>query len=252
MIGLLRLLWLSISMITQLRCFCVCDEVLAAPSPQHQNAVRSQRDLMNDVTIDQLPLVGVNLSSALFNEESKNDTQSLAAFQSLLQNGVQAFSLDLEERSSTWMVRQTNIQLSNFLTSLQSYINTTDDNLSANILVLLLKISSGGNSNTNQTARPVPYFNATTPSMNITNIVDQNLGRQRIYTPDDLLNDKAAGLTFNISGQPNSGWPRLQSFLYSSRRRVLIAELTNKLDSQVPYIFNSSILFFDEKNKSLN
>lgn len=210
---------------------------------------------MFDVTIDQLPLIGVNLSSALFNMRSTNDTQSLVAFYSLLQNGIQTFTLDLEERNNMWMVPKTNITFSDFLTTFQTFINATDDNLSANVLVLLLNISS--NTRLNATRNSTKYSvasptNISDSSTNITYLLDQDMGRQRIYTPEDLANDRSTGSTFNVSGLNNSGWPKLETFLYLTKRRLLIAELTNNLDQQTPYIFDSSVLYFDKGNASLS
>lgn len=205
-------------------------DILPSLSGQEQMAIRSQRDLMSNVTIDQLPLVGVNLRNVIFNDESVNDTESLEAFQSLMQNGVQSFRLDLQQNDSVYNLANTDIELGTFLLAFESFVNMTDDNLSANILTLHLNISNAalyGNSSSNGSVVP---SSGSVP--NITYTLDQSMGRLRIYTPDDLRNDQLAGATYDNSGLSSSGWPTLNNFLYSKRRRVVITELSNTLNSQ--------------------
>lgn len=225
-------------------------DILPSLSGQEQMAIRSQRDLMSNVTIDQLPLVGVNLRNVIFNDESVNDTESLEAFQSLMQNGVQSFRLDLQQNDSVYNLANTDIELGTFLLAFESFVNMTDDNLSANILTLHLNISNAalyGNSSSNGSVVP---SSGSVP--NITYTLDQSMGRLRIYTPDDLRNDQLAGVTYDNSGLSSSGWPTLNNFLYSKRRRVVITELSNTLNySETPYIFDSSILHYDVRNKTL-
>lgn len=205
---------------------------------------------MSNITIDQLPLVGVNLQNAIFNGNSTNDTESLEAFQSLMLNGVQSFRLDLQQNGSTYTVENTGIDLSNFLVAFESIVNKTDDNLSANILALHLNISIDepvANSSVNTTVNP-----SSNAKPNITYILDQAVGRQKIYTPDDLASDRLTGATYDLSGQSSDGWPTLNNFLYSKRRRVIITELSNALNSlEAPYIFNASILHYDVRNITL-
>lgn len=218
------------------------------------NSIRSQRDLMMNVTIDQLPLVGVNLRNVVLNKESTNDTESLMGVQSLMQSGVQTFMLELVLKDGLWNVKDTSIDFQTFLLTFQTYVNKTDDNLSANILTLNLNIStselpSNSSSNSGQGTTSIDW---SSPNLNLTYILDKSLGRQRIYAPSDLEADRKLGSTFNTYGQSSSGWPTLDSFLYNKRKRVLITEVSNVLgDSQVPYIFNNTILRYEIGNKTL-
>lgn len=232
------------------RIACLSFDTLPSMSGQEQIAIRSQRDLMSNVTIDQLPLVGVNLRNVIFNGESANDTESLEAFLYLMQNGVQSFRLDLEQNGSVYHLADTDIEFGAFLLAFESFVNITDDNLSADILTLNLNITNdiyNGSGSVNGSNIP-----PSEPSPNITFSLEQTVGRQRIYTPDDLRSDQMIGATYDSFGQTASGWPTLNNFLYSRRRRVVITELSNTLNySESPYIFNSSILHYDLKNKTL-
>lgn len=233
---------------------CVSFEVLPSIDGQRQNAMRSQRDLMLNVTIDQLPLVGVNLRKVILNSGSTNDSESLLGMQSLMRSGVQNFVLDLELRNGSWGVKETNLDLPTFLTAFDTFVNKTDDNLSANILTLHLNVSKEElpSNSTTEGDESVITVDLSNPMLNLTNVLDQFIGRQRIYTPDDLRADQEAGDTFDTYGKSNSGWPTLNSFLYFKRKRVLITEVSSWLNySQVPYIFNNTILHYDVGNKTL-
>lgn len=219
-------------------------EDLPSISYQVQYGIRSQRDLMINVSIDQLPMVGVSIFDAFLRNGGNDDTRTLVSFMELMQHGVQSFTVDLEPRRNQWMLKKSNISFSKFLNVFQTYVNTSDNNLSANMLVLLLRISPGNESNTTSVGKTGP---------NLTHILDQNLGRQRIYTPDDLEYDREYGRAFNTLGSDNIGWPILGSFLYDKRRRVILMETTKSLVHQnTPYIFNgSSFLHLDQGNATL-
>lgn len=226
-------------------CCCLREEDredLPTVSEQVQYGVRSQRDLMINVTIDQLPMVGVDIYDALFKDARNNDTTALESFMELMQHGVQSFIVDLEQKRDQWMLKKSNVSFSKFLNVFQSHVNTSDNNLSANILVLLLRISPGSNNITEKR-----------PSSNLTSILNQNLDRQRIYTPNDLVLDRSSGQTFNTFGVDNVGWPTLNTFLYDERKRVILVEITRSLVYRnTPYIFDgSSILHLDPGNASL-
>lgn len=228
--------------------------MLSTVTPQTQNAIRSQRDLMMNVTIDQLPLVGVNLGNVIFNNGSSNYTESLMGMQSLMAGGVQSFVLDLEPTDSFWIVKETDIDFMKFLLAFDTFVNRTDDNLSANILVLHLNISTdglGSNKSSNYD-RDIISVDLSKPMLNMTYLLDQAMGQQRIYTPLDLQTDQQQGNTFNTYGKSSGGWPTLDSFLFSKRKRVIVTEISNRLNSsEVPYIFNNTILHYDVGNKTL-
>lgn len=229
-------------------CYCIQDtseKDLQNFSYQVQSGIRSQRDLMDNVTIDQVPLIGVNIFDSFLKHGKNDDTRTLINFMELMHYGVQSFTVDLEARRNEWMLKESNISFGKFLNVFHNYVNSSDNNLSANMLVLLLRISPS-NSSSNSTSMGQD-------GNNITDILDKNLGRQRIYTPDDLEFDRENGQTYSTSGDNSVGWPILGSFLYHKRRRVVLMEITKSLVHQnTPYIFNgSSILHLDKGNATL-
>ncbi|GAV47642.1 hypothetical protein ZYGR_0H04880 [Zygosaccharomyces rouxii] len=249
--GLLLILLVYITVWRPRPCQCIQErdiqrdvEDLPSVSYQVQYGIRSQRDLMANVPIDQVPMIGVNIFDAFLKNGRNNDSRALLSFMELMQHGVQSFTVDLEPRNSQWMLKKSNISFTRFLNVFQTYVNGSDNNLSANMLVLLLKISPGNESNSTGTGKN---------GSNLTRILDQSLGRQRIYTPDDLDYDREYGRTFSTFGANSVGWPILGSFLYDKKRRVILMEVTNHLVYQnTPYIFNgSSILHLDEGNATL-
>lgn len=235
-------------------CFCAEDEDLPTVANQVQYGVRSQRDLMGNVTIDQIPMVGVNLYDTLFKSGKNNESRALISMMELMQHGVQSFVVDLEHKSNQLILRKSNVSFSKFLNVLQSYVNSSDNNLSANMMVLLLRISpSAAAIEVDYSSTAGPGLNYSYQLANMTYLLDENLGRQRIYTPDDLESDRDDGKTYDTNGPSNVGWPMLSSFLYQTRRRVVLAEMLTSSDQNLtPYAFNgSSILNFDVGNATL-
>ncbi|AQZ11292.1 MTC6 (YHR151C) [Zygosaccharomyces parabailii] len=252
--GILLALLIYVMVWRPRRCLCDEDEDLPTVASQVQYGVRSQRDLMGNVTIDQVPMVGVNVYDTLFKSGRNNESRALMSVMELMQHGVQSFVIDLEQRSNQLILRKSNVSFDKFLNVLQSYVNSSDNNLSANMMVLLLRISTEMvTKKTNQSSPAGSGYNSSSQSVNMTYLLDQNLGRQRIYTPDDLENDRELGQTYNTNGTSKVGWPTLSSFLYQTKRRVVLAELTETSNkAYMPYVFNgSSIMNFDLNNATL-
>ncbi|CAL9737004.1 maintenance of telomere capping protein 6 [Monosporozyma servazzii] len=229
-------------------------------SPQRQNAIRSQRDVMRNITIDQIPYVGVNLRKVLFNQQSVdlitnmgpvyspsgasgNETDALIDnFTSLLNSGLQSMVLDLEIRNNTWMIVETDLNFQQYLTTLNSFLVQSHYDLSANIQVLLLNIITKKNA----TIDKLVYSN---PQLNLTNIIDTYLGSEYIFTPEAFLNDQDSSLA--ITKRPK--WPTVQQFLFERHKRIIITELTSSLNlSETPYIFPRDVLHYDENNSTLS
>ncbi|CCF58364.1 hypothetical protein KAFR_0E02110 [Kazachstania africana CBS 2517] len=223
---------------------------------QELNGIRSQRDLMNNVTIDQLPLVGVNLQQVLFNSRSEaignqtntvsslNGTYLLDSFTSLLESGVQGFVLDIELQNGIWVIVDTPLSFETFLTTLHSHILETDNTLFASLLVMFLRISSISNE-TNSSS-----IHSTTPTQNLADILTQQVGSSYIYTQDDLLSHNSLGVSGLNSTTPE--WPTLKEFLYGSHKRLFIAELSTNYLSTSSYVFPNSLLHYDIDNATLS
>ena len=227
-------------------------------SVQRQNAIRSQRDIMRNVTIDQIPYVGVDLRRVLFNHESinrinevneqygsklstVNETDAfLDNLTSLFNTGLQTMVLDLEIRNNTWMIVETNLTFQQYLTTLKSFLIESHYDLSANIQILLLNIQSGTNMTVNSN------FNTTT---NMTYLFDSYLDSNYIFTPKDFLSYQYAN--FSITKIPR--WPTVQEFLFTNNYRLIISELTSHLNlTENPYIFPRETLHYETAYSTLS
>ncbi|SMN20765.1 similar to Saccharomyces cerevisiae YHR151C MTC6 Protein of unknown function [Maudiozyma saulgeensis] len=271
-------------------------------SVEEQNAIRSERDIQNNITIDQLPYVGVNLQSVLFNNEtyeevseidtttSLNGTDTLNNFASMLNQGIGSFILDIENKNHTWYILDTNIQVKDFLSTLENFLDQSNSNLSANVLLFLLRIhvnslddddSVTENDRTiirdtlnhttlnytmtrqlslelsgNERAKSVSN-NTQLTNLNLTALIEQNFNTNYIYKPSNLLEDNNLNLStsiLNISSSATSSleWPTLEKFLYTKHNRIVITELTSMLnDSLSSYVFPNTILHLDRYNSTL-
>lgn len=258
-----------------------------------QNAIRSERDIQNTITIDQLPYVGVNLRAILFNEQSNqentdtntatslNGTDYLDNFSSLLNQGIGSFILDIENKFNTWYILDTSVLLSDFLTTLNVFLDESNSSLSANIVLFLLRVHVNIPEDSNESVNVSfgDVFNTTTlnitkrqplifdrkkksdqevvadPTLNITALIDQYLNTAYIYGPMDLITDNNLTVSTNLSVpaiDDNATWPTLESFIYGKRKRILISELSTVFNqSTSPYFFPNSILHFDQQNTTL-
>lgn len=226
-------------------------------SVQRQNAIRSQRDIMRNITIDQIPYVGVDLRKVLFNKESinninevneqygskrskVNETEVLIDnLSSLFNTGLQAMVLDLEIKNNTWMIVETNLTFQQYLTTLHAFLIDSHYDLSANIQVLLLNIHNSTNMVTNS--------NLDTAT-NMTYLFDTYLGSRYIYTPKDFLSYQYS----NFSITKISRWPTEQEFLFENNQRLIITELTSHLNlTENPYIFPTNTLHYETEKSSL-
>lgn len=220
-------------------------------SPQMTVAFRSQRDVMGNLTIDQLPYVGLNLRRVLLNNETSmvnegNNTRLLTLFKSMLSSEANAFVLDLEQYNNDLRVVDTTLLFSDVLIALESFIFSTQNNLYANIIVLLLNISAPELDSTE--------YRHQNQTLNTTYILDKNLGNSFIYKPTDLQSDRAKNNTWNIYGKSSiDGWPTLGSVLYEQKKRLVIGELTDFFnETTAPYIFPHDVFHYEQGNSTLD
>lgn len=279
------LIWLLLAHI----CLCASNSTSEWPdvSVKEQVAIRTERDMQNNITIDQIPFIGVNLKSVLFNQETNeqniiidttsrlNNTDSLNNFSSLLNQGTSSFILDIENINNTWVIVNTSILLEDFLTVLTTFLDDSDNNLSANILMfflritahipdtydddnsILLEIFNSTITGTNSTTEKTLYQNSTVnQNLNLTSLIERTIGCSYIYKPKNLLLDNKITnttdlLTFTTGN--DTKWPTLETFLYEKRNRILITELSSTLNqSTSPFIFPNTILHFDTINSTLS
>ena len=195
-------------------------------SSQISVGIRSQRDIMTNVSIDQLPTVGVELNKVL-SGKGGNETEFLQQIRTLLSVGVQTFVIDLEPNNATeWVVTNTSVKFTSFLSVLKDYASTSNNNLSANMLVLLLRFS--------KSKRNGGALTEILSQANFTSDLYNNVGSGFIYSPDDLKNDRQSNVTWTINGKSNTGgWPTLDHFLYQVRKRLIVATIDNLLNESI-------------------
>lgn len=239
---------------------------------QQVYALQSQRDVQANITIDQLPLTGVDLNKVLFSQPETNNTVILEKIESLLIHGVQTLILNIELINNIWLIKNTNLPFDQFCISLEHYFQMTNTNLKANIVSLLLNVSStttpqvkrnispnilnivGMSTNqTNSNIESLTANNNTILSTNVTEILSLSL-KNFIYAPTDLLTDRLQGTTWNVTGySTKNGWPTLSYFLFTAKKRLIITEITDNLYKPANgLIFNNKILSFQVGNDSLN
>ncbi|CCD23981.1 Mtc6p NDAI_0C03210 [Naumovozyma dairenensis CBS 421] len=235
--------------------FASCQNDWAVLSNQQKIALRSQRDIMSNVTIDQLPIIGGDLRHVLFHENfidpniTENDnttnTRYLTTFIDLLSTGMQGFIIDIEQKNNSWVISNTSLPFGTFLNTLQIFIHTTNNNLVANMLVMFLRLPNG---TIIQSTDALQRY----PQLNLTYLFDQTIQSSSIYTPLDLATDRSGGNAWDTHGRSmEDGWPTFGTFIYSHRKRMIIIELTDILKStDLPYSFNRTILHYDTKNST--
>lgn len=230
-------------------------------SEQRVLAIRSQRDVSANITIDQLSLNGVRLSKVLFDRKGyTNDT--LIEVRELLNIGIQTLVIDVYWNENLQEFQLCPVDLSNNSTtsgtnfdgvnilyyekdqksykcddvlSLQGLIRlvsifgqATDTNLSANLIMLIFNIHSLSSKNT--------YFSQNNNGSNntISSILSDNLG-SKLYKPSDLEHDRSANNTL-LSGEGSGhGFPSSSYFLFSEEKRYIATIWENELPSNSTY-----------------
>ncbi|KAL3229684.1 Maintenance of telomere capping protein 6 [Nakaseomyces bracarensis] len=257
-------------------------------SESHNIGIRSQRDSMNLITVDQLPQVGVILRDVLFHNEfiENNKTEVInyafiPQYEYLLDMliwGIQTFVIDIEVSPKyTWVVKDTGYLFSDVMALFNDFVASTDTNLLANVVTILLRVdpvmkvitpsnttsptnitnTTGSNSATTTTTIRINFDDNTFskyPNLNISAILDTNITRSFKYTPTDLIEDRARGgyVLQSDNASAITGWPSLSNFLYYKKKRMIVAEITDIFDNISPsYVFNNSVLHYDTKNGTI-
>ncbi|CDO94786.1 unnamed protein product [Kluyveromyces dobzhanskii CBS 2104] len=193
-------------------------------------AIRSQRDLMVNVSIDQVPLPGIALKHTLLQNSATNETESLQTVLALLNHGIQAFKLDLRFDTSTeeWVLHGTNTRFAEVLGIFNKFIVGTNTNLDANLLTVLLQFDNETLSNSDKVK-----------NTNFTAVIHGALNTGYVYSLADLAHDRAQNYTLSIDGYSDTGWVGLSRFLFDVKRRVVFG------------FMNGDDIFSDEDRNSL-
>lgn len=228
---------------------------------QRSSAFRSQRDISANVSISQVTMGCVSLSKAFFQEDGYV-TELLQDIQQTLVAGLQTLVVDLYwneglrkfqlcpvpfandpdyftnttvtyyEQDGTSVKCQVGLSLNVLLNAVEEYLMASDTNLNGNIVALLFNLHSIGMGR--------PYDDSLIGNVNDTlSVVASNTFGPKLYTPDLLRNDRAAGVTVSSIGPDSNGYPPLQYFLFEEKRRILGAVWQNNLPSNTSYDLNS-------------
>ncbi|CCH41448.1 putative secreted protein [Wickerhamomyces ciferrii] len=235
-------------------------------SSNRVTAIRSQRDVAANVSIDQITTAGIRLSKTLFDREGyTNDT--LKNVWTLLNGGIQNLVIDIYWNENTGEFQLCPIDMSGRLSTraestgviyydaddddykcdnvltLQGLIDVvfrftseTDTNLSANLILLmfnthgLLKKSSSNSQNNDN----ITYSNNNTLSQ-----ILQSTFSYKLYTPSALTADRFVNRTYNSEEQSNDGFPTVSHFLFTDKRRVVSTIWQDNLPSNTTYNLTS-------------
>lgn len=230
-------------------------------------AIRSQRDVASNVTIDQLTLTGVRLSTALFNNEGYVNS-SLSEVRNLLNIGIQTLLIDLywSEKSGEFQLCPVDLSsnssavngadysyyeknqeiykcddvlsVQELLNVVANYASSTDTNLAANIIVLIFNLHDL----TTRSSRNTDTSNNTLPILLLS-----SLG-EKLYTPSNLEIDRQDNSTLVGEQYSKDGYPTASHFLFTSEKRVLATIWENHLLSNSTYnITNDFDIIFSPK-----
>lgn len=220
-------------------------------------AIRSQRDVAGNITIDQLSLNGVRLSKALFDREGyTNDT--LADVRTLLNIGLQSLVVDVYWNENTVKFQLCPVDMSvNSSTGLDgdiqyygedqtsyrcdsdlsvkglvdvvaNFASSTDTNLSANLLVLIFNIHQLNTKNSTISQETIGTNDT------ISSILNRSLG-SKLYTPGNLETDRENNKTLLSNEGPGEGFPSATQFLFTNEKRVIATIWENDLPSNSTY-----------------
>lgn len=250
-------------------------------SQSEQDALRAQRDMARNMTIDQIPSVGVNLRSVLFNNVSvlvdytqlhNNEMILLNSFESILNNGLQTFILDLQIVNNTWTITDSIFSLSDVLITVQNFFQESNHDSSVNFLSFLFNIAEY--TDTNELTRDALLNIDNIPNLNLSLLLNTYISDSYFYKPSDLfdfgkgvtanithisynhtyqnaMNHTNATVPFNKTEIEGLEWPTLQNVLFEEKKRLMVTELTDILKvSNDSYIFPNYILNYERGDTS--
>ncbi|AET37833.1 Mtc6p Ecym_2077 [Eremothecium cymbalariae DBVPG len=212
--------------------FVRCIDNWVSMSAETSGALWLQRDIMGNVSIDQVPLVGVDIKKVIsvYGEDQRT---ALLTLSKLLEVGVQALVVNVEYDNDVgrWLIEDCKLSFSDIIGLLHNHILQTEQNMYASQLVLLLKISGLANT-----------------TMDFQSLAD-DLRQSYPY-----IYSKPNGDTKNkllSEADSNLEWPTLNDFFYNDQKRLVIAFLDDKSYGDVPGVFESSILHLVTDNSTI-
>lgn len=228
-------------------------------------ALLSQRDVAYNISVDQLTTLGINMSSAVFNEYGYT-TEALDVFKRVLGSGYRSIYLNLywnedlnefqlcpgkvPDTGSSDSIKkvdglygnhycQRNFTLDDILLQMSEYIKATDTDISVNVMLMRLYLYPLDHSKPDhQVAQNI--------SSKLISYLDN-----RIYTPIDLRSDRDGGHTFGVSGKSEKGYPTAHRFLLEMKKRIMVSATYMNLDRDAYDLRQDEATIFEiDKNSS--
>ncbi|AMD18641.1 HBL261Wp [Eremothecium sinecaudum] len=217
---------------------CLCDQ-WSSLTEDTALGIWSQRDVMSNITIDQVPVVGLDLGTSIFSG-AVNNSNELMLLEKVLDSGVQAFIIDLTFNNSTnrWDVANTTHSLHTFVNVLERYLIRTNTNIHVNMWVLLLRFPEGAPTTADEHGQVA--------------MLENELGGigSFIYEVSDLRRENNVGSNVTTLSVGQLNWPTLHDFLYVRKKRVVVMLQDQELGNQTNRIFGSSVLHFTSGNST--
>lgn len=219
---------------------------------QRTVAIRSQRDISANITIDQLSSRGFSLSTVLFDQYGYT-TPGIQALYDVLTYGAETVVVDLywneglnkfqlcpvafdnsvddflnstvryfEDNGKTYKC-EVGLSLNTLFEAIAAYLTASDTNLNGNLITLLFNIFQIGEALT-YTPSLVGTRNDT-----LSSVLSAYFGN-KLYTPTLLQVDRDNGVTGSSEGYPMLGY-----FLFQEKKRILGANWRTELASNSTY-----------------
>jgi hypothetical protein len=217
-------------------------------------AIRSQRDVSTNVTIDQISTGGISLTSVLFKDRGYT-TSALEDMVMMLAAGAQTLVVDLYwneslrkfqicpvpfdnnfedfvnstvryfEQDNISYLCEVGLSIDVFLEAVMVYVQETDTTLNGNLIVLLFNLYSIGMDR---------IYDASligTSNDTLSGVLQSGSG-SKLYTPTLLSSDKTYGI---IEPKNERGYPGLGYFLFQEKKRVIGATWEKQLAANTTY-----------------
>ncbi|CDK24905.1 unnamed protein product [Kuraishia capsulata CBS 1993] len=239
----------------------LCNSEWPSLSATRATALRTQRDISKNISINEDVVIGARLSTLLWDVDGYQNS-TLENVRNLLNVGVQALVLDvyLDESTLQWQLcpapLPTNsdfnvsslkyngatyvcdryLTLEGLLDVVKTFLIETDTNLSANLLDLVFVLRSIWPS-----SDPVSSALLESTNTSLTKAIS-SVGLGRLFLSSDVSPD----------ARSNYDFPTLDNFLFSENKRVLPVIISDYLSSNTSYEISDDESAFFVKGKNTN
>lgn len=198
---------------------------------------------MKNITIDQLPLPGASVADVL-DWNYLNQTASLDDLLGLLYNGIQALKVDLSYgEDKFWYISGSKTNVTSFLSTIDNYVEATDTDLYANLLLVLFQFDEGALNET-----------SSIQNTNFTALIQQAIPSRYIYSLSEFLISGGFNETSLKSSTVDISWINLDKFLFGVKKRIIFGFLNgekNVVSGANTLVFPPSIFNYVTDNTTI-